>query len=61
MPLKAQFWHLDMPYRLWYLPLVQKGILVCVFGNLSDVFLKKSFSSQSLILRNVNEFMYEQP
>jgi hypothetical protein len=39
----------------------ERGIQVSVCGDLLNVLLKKSFSSQSLILGYVNEFMCQQP
>jgi hypothetical protein len=43
-------------FCLWF----QSGVLISVRGDLSDIFLKKSFSSESLVLGYVNEFMCEQ-
>jgi hypothetical protein len=40
--------------------LFQRGILVSVCGDLLNVFLQESFSSQSLILGYVNEFVCQQ-
>ena len=41
--------------------LFERGIQVSVCGDLLDVFLKKSFSSQSLVLGYVNGFVCQQP
>jgi hypothetical protein len=40
--------------------LFERGIPVSVCGDLLNVLLKKSFSSQSLILGYVNEFVCKQ-
>jgi hypothetical protein len=40
--------------------LFERGIQVSVGGDLLNVFLQKSFSSQSLVLGNVNEFVCQQ-
>ena len=44
---------MSLGFRLYF----KRGILVSVCGDLFDIFLKKSFSSQSLILRDVNELV----
>ena len=52
----------DEPFfALGFRLLFERGIQVSVCGDLLDVFLKKSFSSQSLVLGYVNEFVCKQP
>ena len=46
--------------RLGFRLFLERGIQVSVCGDLLNVFLKKSFSSQSLVLGYVNEFVCKQ-
>jgi hypothetical protein len=41
--------------------LFERGIQVSVCGDLLNVFLKKSFSSEPLVLGYVNQFVCQQP
>ena len=41
--------------------LFERGIPVSVCGDLSNVFLQESFSSQSLVLGDMNEFVCQEP
>ena len=52
---------LARPNSLGFGLLFERDIFVSVCGDLLNVFLKKSFSSQSLILSYVNEFVCQQP
>ena len=47
--------------RLGFRLFFERGIQVSVCGDLLNVFLKKSFSSQPLVLGYVNEFVCKQP
>jgi hypothetical protein len=51
----------NMLQQTWLPPPNSKGVIgVSVCGDFLNVFLKKSFSSQSLILSYVNEFVCQQ-
>jgi hypothetical protein len=47
--------------RLGFRLLFERGIQVSMCGALLNVFFKKSFSSQSLVLGYLNEFLRQQP
>jgi hypothetical protein len=61
MPLRRNFGVVACLMSLGFRRYSKRGILVSVCGDLFDIFLKKSFSSQSLILGHVNKFMCQQP
>jgi hypothetical protein len=52
---------LARPNSLGFGLLFESGIQVSVCGDLLNVLLKKSFSSESLVLGYVKEFVCQQP
>ena len=48
-------------YSLGFRLLFERGIQISVCGDLLNVFLQESFSSQPLVLGYMNEFVCQQP